>query len=81
MNYIFDNGHYIGPTDHASSPTSVTLSATNQPNTTAEMRIPIENEGILERDEFFNITLYTGETRVLITNSTSVIIVNDDGEP
>ena len=35
---------------------------------------------MLERDEYFNITLHTSETRVMIANGTSVIIVNDDGE-
>ena len=46
----------------------------------AEMRIPIENEDVLECNEYFNITLHTSETRVMIANGTSVIIVNDDGK-
>ena len=36
------------------------------------------DEDILERDEDFNIMLSTSETRLAISNSTSVIILNDD---
>ena len=48
--------------------------------TTAELRITIQDEDILERDEDFTIMLNAMETRVIIANSTSVVIVNDDGE-
>ena len=48
--------------------------------TTAELRITIEHEDILERDEDFTIMLDTREYRVNIANSTSVVILNDDGE-
>ena len=48
--------------------------------TTAELRITIQDEDILERDEDFTIMLNTMENRVNIANSTSVVIVNDDGE-
>ena len=58
----------------------VTLLATTNSMTTAELRITIQDEGILERDEDFTIELDTTETRINIANSTSVVIVNDDGE-
>ena len=58
----------------------VTLLATANNMTTAELRITIQDEDILEGDEDFTIILYTTETRVNIANSTSVIIMNDDGE-
>ena len=58
----------------------VTLLATTNSMTTAELRITIQDEDILERDEDFTIMLDTMETRVNIANSTSVVIVNDDGE-
>ena len=58
----------------------VTLHATTNNMTTAELRITIHDEDILERDEDFTIMLDTMETRVNIANSTSVVIVNDDGE-
>ena len=58
----------------------VTLLATTNSMTTAELRITIEHEDILERDEDFTIMLDTMETRVNIANSTSVVILNDDGE-
>ena len=58
----------------------VTLLATTNSMTTAELRITIQDEDILETDEDFNIMLDTMMTRVNIANSTSVVIVNDDGE-
>ena len=58
----------------------VTLLATTNNMTTAELRFTIQDEDILERDEDFTIMLETMETRVNIANSTSVVIVNDDGE-
>ena len=57
-----------------------TLLATTNNMTTAELRITIEDEDIVERDEDFAIMLDTMETRVNIANSTSVVILNDDGE-
>ena len=58
----------------------VTLLATTNSMATAELRITIEHEDTLERDEDFTIMLDTMETRVNIANSTSVVILNDDGE-
>ena len=48
--------------------------------TTAELRITIQVEDILEIDEDFVIMLDSMETRVNIANFTSVVILNDDGE-
>ena len=70
----------IGPADYDASLMYVTLLATTNSMTTAELRITIQDEDILERDEDFTIMLDTMETRVNIANSTSVVIVNDDGE-
>ena len=47
--------------------------------TTAELRITIQDEDILERDEDFNIMLNALDTRIQITNSTTVLLLNDDG--
>ena len=58
----------------------VTLLATTNSMTTAELRITIQDEDILEIDEDFVIMLDSMETRVNIANSTSVVILNDDGE-
>ena len=58
----------------------VTLYATNNNMITAELRVNIVDEDILENDEDFNIMLSTSETRLVISNSTSVIIMNDDGK-
>ena len=58
----------------------VTLLATTNSMTTAELRITIRDEDIVERDEDFTIILNAMEKRVNIANSTSVIILNDDGE-
>ena len=38
------------------------------------------DEDVLERDEVLNIMLRSMETRVEVSNSTSVVIKNDDGE-
>ena len=76
--YIFNIRDIAGPADV--SLTYVTLLATTNSMTTAELRILIQDEDILERDEDFTIILHTMETRVNIANSTSVVIVNDDGE-
>ena len=70
----------IGPADYDASLMYVTLLATTNSMTTAELRISIQDEDILERDEDFTIMLNTMETRVNIANSTSVIIVTDDSE-
>ena len=70
----------IGPADYDASLMYVALLATTNSMTTAELRITIQDEDILERDEDFTIMLDTMETRVNIANSTSVVIVNDDGE-
>ena len=48
--------------------------------TMVELRINIVDEDILENDEDFNIMLSTSETRLAISNSTSVIILNDECE-
>ena len=56
----------IGPADFEANPK-------------AEFRITIHDEDILERDEDFTIMFDTMETRIIIANSTSVVIVNDDG--
>ena len=58
----------------------VTFLATTNSMTTAVLRITIQDEDILERDEDFTIMLNTMETRVNIANATSVIIANDDGK-
>ena len=58
----------------------VTLLATTNSMTTAELRITIQDEDILEIDEDFVIMLDSMETRVNIANYTSVVILNDDGE-
>ena len=47
--------------------------------TTADLRITIQDDDILERNEDFNIMLDTMETRIQITNSATVLILNDDG--
>ena len=70
----------VGPADYDDSLMSVTILATTNSMTTAELRITIQDEDILERDEDFDIILDTMETRINIANSTSVVIVNDDGE-
>ena len=70
----------VGPADYDDSLMDVTLLATTNSITTAELRITIQDEDILERDEDFTIVLDTMENRVNIANSTSVIILNDDGE-
>ena len=70
--------HIIGPADYDASLMYITLYATTSNMITAELRINIMDEDILERDEDFNIMLSTSETRLTISNSTSVIILNDD---
>ena len=70
----------VGPADYDASLLYFTLLATTNSMTTAELRITIQDEDILERDEDFTIMLNTMITRVNIANSTSVVIVNDDGE-
>ena len=72
--------HIVGPADYDASLMYVTLLSTTNSMTTAELRITIQDEDILERDEGFTIMLNTMETRVNIANSTSVVILNDDGE-
>ena len=82
--YIFRIQHFctvpVGPADYDASLMYVTLLATTNSMTTAELRITIQDEDILEGDEDFSIMLDIMETRVNIVNSTSVVIVNDDGE-
>ena len=68
-----------GPADYDTSLMYVTLLPTTNIMTTAELRITIQDEDILERDEDFTIMFDTMETRIIIANSTSVVIVNDDG--
>ena len=69
-----------GPADYDVSLMYVTLASTTESMTTAELRITIHDDGILERDEDFTIMLHTMENRVNIANSTSVVILDDDGE-
>ena len=69
----------IGPDDYNTSLTSITLHPTTNNMTTAELRIKIQDEDILERDEDFNIMLNAMDTRIQITNSTTVLLLNDDG--
>ena len=69
-----------GPADYDASLMYVTLLATTNSMTTAELRITIQDDDIVEGDENFTIMLTTTETRVNIANSTSVVILNDDGE-
>ena len=38
------------------------------------------DEDVLERDEVLNIMLSSMDTRVEVSNSTTVVILNDDGE-
>ena len=71
---------YVGPSDYDDIPATITLSGTNNSRAKAELRITIKDEGILERDEYFGIELNSVETNIEIANSTSVIILNDDGE-
>ena len=71
---------YIGPADYDDIPGTITLLGTNNTTTTTELRITIKDEGILERDEYFRIKLNSVEPNIEIANSTSVIILNDDGE-
>ena len=71
----------IGPADYDATLMYVTLYATTNSLITAELRINIVDEDILEKDEDFNIMLSTSERRIIISISTSVIIVNDDGKP
>ena len=58
----------------------VTLHATTNSMTTVELRITIQDEDILERDENFVVMLNSMEARIEIANTTSVLILNDDGE-
>ena len=58
----------------------VTLHATTNSMTTVELRITIQDEDILERDEDFVVMLNSMEARIEIANTTSVLILNDDGE-
>ena len=44
------------------------------------LTIAIMNDEILERDEDFTIMLNSSQDRVVIANSTSIIIQNDDSE-
>ena len=67
----------VGSAHHDASLMYVTLLATTNSMTTAELRITIQDEDILERDEDFTIILDTMESRVVIANSTSVIILDD----
>ena len=76
---ILFNTIIIGPVDYESSLSTVTIHATTNSTTTAELRITIKDEDIVERNEDFNIALTTMETRVMIANSTSILILNDDG--
>ena len=73
-------GFSSGPRDYDQSLTSIILYATTDNSTTADVRVIIEDEDIVERDEFLNITLNTAQPRVMVNNSTSIIIENDDGE-
>ena len=59
---------------------SVTLYGTTNSTTTTELRIALKDENILEREENFRLVLTSNFTRVIIANSTSVNIINDDGE-
>ena len=77
--HILFNTIIIGPVDYESSLSTVTIHATTNSATTAELRITIKDEDIVERNEDFNIALTTMETRVMIANSTSILILNDDG--
>ena len=69
-----------GVFDYDPSLVHTTLFATTNSTATFELRVTIVNDDIVESDENFNITLISLMTRINIANSTSVIIVNDDGE-
>ena len=71
----------VGPADYDSSLTSVTLYGTTNSTATTELRIALTDESILEREEKFSLMLSSNTTRIIvIANSTSVNIINDDGE-
>ena len=71
----------VGPADYDSSLTSVTLYGTTNSTATTELRIALTDENILEREEKFSLMLSSNTTRIIIiANSTSVNIINDDGE-
>ena len=69
-----------GVFDYDPSLVHATLFATTNSTASFELRVIIENDIIVEADENFSITLISPMTRIIIANSTSVIIVNDDGE-
>ena len=77
--YVCMQSNNIGPDDYNSSLSSIHLLATTNKTTATNLRITIQDEDILERDENFNIMLNAMDTRIQITNSTSVLILNDDG--
>ena len=70
----------VGPADYNDCPTNFTLFATTNSTTTAKLEFTIIDDDILERDEVLTIVLDTTESRVNIANSTSVIILNDNGQ-
>ena len=81
IHFLLLNIHDIaGPVDYDASLMYVTLLATTNSMTTAELGITIQDEDIVESNEYFTIMLITMKTGVNIANSTSVVIVNDDGE-
>ena len=75
----FQHHHSKGPVDYESSLSTITIYATTDSTTTAELWITIKDEDIMERNEEFNIALTTMVSRVVIANSTSILILNDDG--
>ena len=55
------------------------MHATTNGTTKADLRITIMNEDMVERTEDFSVALTTVESRVMIANSTTILILNDDG--
>ena len=71
---------YTGPTDFNVNASSITLQATTNRTATVVLMITILDQDILQGSKDFTIALIATQNRVTVSNSTSVVILNDDGE-
>ena len=69
-----------GPADYTFNEDYVTLYATTSSSTMTQLRITLVDDDVLERDDVLNVMLRSMERRVEVSNSTTVVILNDDGE-
>ncbi len=83
--YTLSNGSAVQTEDYQFIEGTITISAGSTTNTTVSISIPVINDGVVESDEYFNVTisnLVATSKQVTISKAEAkVTILNDDYAP